>query len=82
MYTRDTRENFNHFDYFTGNLLRTWALQRATTLARTTYYYAGITTDYTLNMDDHRIFALAGFHRRKPIVDHGMYFLWRLRMLN
>jgi TonB-linked SusC/RagA family outer membrane protein len=63
--TRDTRENFNHFDYFTGNLLRTWALQRATTLARTTYYYAGITTDYTLNLDDHRIFALAGLSQEE-----------------
>lgn len=63
--TRDTRENFNHFDYFTGNLLRTWALQRATTMARTTYYYAGLTTDYTLAVGDHRLFALAGYSQEE-----------------
>ena len=63
--TRDTRENFNHFDYFTGNLLRTWALQRSTALARVTYYYAGLTTDYTLNLNDHRIFALAGYSQEE-----------------
>lgn len=63
--TRDTRENFNHFDYFTGNLLRTWALQRTTTMARTTYYYAGLTADYTLNINNHRIFALAGYSQEE-----------------
>jgi len=63
--TRDTRDNFNHFDYFTGNLLRTWALQRATVLTRTTYYYAGLTADYTLNLNDHRIFALAGYSQEE-----------------
>lgn len=62
---RDTRENFNHFDYFTGNLLRTWALQRTTTLARTTYYYVGATMDYTLNLNDHRIFALGGYSQEE-----------------
>lgn len=63
--TRDTRENFNHFDYFTGNLLRTWGIQRATTMARTTYYYAGLTADYTLNLGDHRVFALAGYSQEE-----------------
>jgi TonB-linked SusC/RagA family outer membrane protein len=63
--TRDTRENFNHFDYFTGNLLRTWALQRATTMARTTYYYAGLTADYTLDWGDHRLFALGGYSQEE-----------------
>jgi TonB-linked SusC/RagA family outer membrane protein len=63
--TRDTRENFNHFDYFTGALLRTWAVQRATTMARTTYYYAGLTADYTLNVGDHRLFALAGYSQEE-----------------
>lgn len=62
---RDTRENFNHFDYFTGNLLRTWGLQRSTSMARTTYYYAGATADYTLNLNNHRIFALAGYSQEE-----------------
>ncbi len=57
---RDTRDNFNHFEYETGNLLRTWALQRAVTLHRGSYYYVGLTADYTLNINDHRLFALAG----------------------
>jgi TonB-linked SusC/RagA family outer membrane protein len=63
--TRDTRENFNHFDYFTGNLLRTWALQRSPVLARSTYYYIGTTADYTINVGDHRIFALAGYSQEE-----------------
>lgn len=63
--TRDTRENFNHFDYFTGNLLRTWAIQRTTALARETYYFAGITADYTLNAGDHRVFALGGYSQEE-----------------
>jgi TonB-linked SusC/RagA family outer membrane protein len=63
--THDTRDNFDHFDFFTGNLLRTWALQRATGMARTTYYYAGVTTDYTLNINDHRVFALAGYSQEE-----------------
>ncbi|WP_316813724.1 TonB-dependent receptor [Pedobacter heparinus] len=64
---RDRRENFNHFDYFTGNLLRTWALQRTTNAdpARTTYYYVGATADYTLNIDNHRVFALAGYSQEE-----------------
>jgi len=63
--SRDRRENFNHFDYFTGNLLRTWALQRTNSMARTTYYYAGVTADYTLKFNDHRIFALAGYSQEE-----------------
>jgi TonB-linked SusC/RagA family outer membrane protein len=63
--TRDTRENFNHFDYFTGALLRTWALQRTPVLTRTTYYYVGMAADYTLNVGDHRVFALAGYSQEE-----------------
>ncbi|PST83925.1 SusC/RagA family TonB-linked outer membrane protein [Pedobacter yulinensis] len=62
---RDVRENFNHFDYYTGNLLRTWALQRANTMGRTTYYYVGSTLDYTLSKNNHRIFALAGYSQEE-----------------
>ncbi|MGV3508735.1 MAG: SusC/RagA family TonB-linked outer membrane protein, partial [Sphingobacteriaceae bacterium] len=64
---RDTRENFNHFDYVTGNLIRTWGHQRTTNAnpARTTYYYVGASADYTLNINDHRIFALAGYSQEE-----------------
>ncbi|MET4544571.1 TonB-linked SusC/RagA family outer membrane protein [Pedobacter africanus] len=63
--SRDTRENFNHFDYFTGALLRTWGIQRTNSMARTTYYYAGLAADYTLNVGDHRVFALAGYSQEE-----------------
>ncbi|WP_129715439.1 TonB-dependent receptor [Pedobacter sp. SYP-B3415] len=62
---RDIRENFNHFDYYTGNLLRTWGLQRTNTMGRTTYYYVGSTLDYTLNKGNHRVFALAGYSQEE-----------------
>lgn len=62
---RDTRNTYNFFDYYTGQLLQTWAMQRTVSSKRTTYYYLGATADYTLDMGDHSIFAMAGYSQEE-----------------
>jgi TonB-linked SusC/RagA family outer membrane protein len=62
---RDTRDSYNFFDYYTGQLLQTWTLQRTTSSARTTYYYLGANADYTLNLGDHQLFAMAGYSQEE-----------------
>jgi TonB-linked SusC/RagA family outer membrane protein len=63
--SRDTRNTYNHFDYYTGQLLQTWTMQRAVTSARSTYYYLGANADYTLTHGDHMIFAMAGYSQEE-----------------
>lgn len=62
---RDTRDSYNFFDYYTGQLLQTWTLQRTTSSARTTYYYLGANADYTLTMGDHLLYAMAGYSQEE-----------------
>lgn len=62
---RNTRDNTNFFDYYTGQLLRTWGTQRTTSMARTTYYYLAANADYTLDLDNHYIFAMAGYSQEE-----------------
>jgi TonB-linked SusC/RagA family outer membrane protein len=62
---RDSRDNYNFFDYYTGQLLQTWTLQRAVSQARSTYYYIGAYADYTLNLGDHMLFAMAGYSQEE-----------------
>ncbi|WP_205503773.1 SusC/RagA family TonB-linked outer membrane protein [Rufibacter psychrotolerans] len=62
---RTTRENTNFFDYYTGQLLRTWDTQREASMDRTTYYYMAANADYTLDLDDHYIFAMAGYSQEE-----------------
>lgn len=60
-----TRENYNFFDYYTGQLLQTWGQQRSYTLLRTTYYYLGANADYTLDVGKHHFFAMAGYSQEE-----------------
>ncbi|WP_205510195.1 TonB-dependent receptor [Longitalea arenae] len=62
---RDTRNTFNHFDYYTGQLLQTWTMQRAVTTTRSTYYYLGANADYTVTLGDHMLFAMAGYSQEE-----------------
>ncbi|HEX6431832.1 MAG TPA: SusC/RagA family TonB-linked outer membrane protein, partial [Niastella sp.] len=62
---RDTRNNYNFLDYYTGQLLQTWTMQRAVSSERTTYYYLGANADYTLTVGDHMIFAMAGYSQEE-----------------
>ncbi len=63
--SRYIRENFNHFDYYTGVLLRTWGLVRSAEQARSTYYFLGANADYTYNFDKHSVFAIAGYSQEQ-----------------
>ncbi|MBC9915197.1 TonB-dependent receptor [Chitinophaga varians] len=59
------RDNYNFFDYYTGQLLQTWTQQRAYTQARTTYYYIAANADYTLELKDHHFFLMAGYSQEE-----------------
>lgn len=58
--TRTKRDNFYFFDYYTGNLVQTWALQRTHEPARGTYYYASGSADYTFDVKKHHFFVMLG----------------------
>lgn len=62
---RYIRENFNHFDYYTGTILRTWGLVRSAGQSRSTYYFLGTNVDYTYIQDKHSIFAIGGYSQEK-----------------
>ncbi len=71
---RDTRNTYNFFDYYNGQLLQTWAMQRAVTANRTTYYYLGANADYTrLHRGGHTIFAMAGYSQEETNEGNGMF---------
>ena len=63
--TRATRDNYYFFDYFTGQLAQTWSVQRSVTLSRTTYYYAGVTADYTYDLKNHHFFVMGGYSQEE-----------------
>ncbi|WP_142688089.1 TonB-dependent receptor [Chitinophaga polysaccharea] len=63
--TRTTRDNYYFFDYYTGKLVQTWAVQRSASMARTTYYYAGVTADYTYDLKDHHFYLMGGYSQEE-----------------
>lgn len=59
---KQERDNFYFFDYYTNQLVQTWALQRnAYSETRDTYSYLSATADYSLNRGSHRVFAIGGY---------------------
>ncbi|MFX1706532.1 TonB-dependent receptor [Chitinophaga sp. CC14] len=63
--TRTTRDNYYFFDYYTGKLVQTWGVQRSATMGRTTYYYAGVTADYTYDLKDHHFYLMGGYSQEE-----------------
>lgn len=63
--TRSVRDNYNFFDYYTGQLLQNWKIQRSISLTRRTYYYLGATADYTFNVGDHHFYTMAGYSQEE-----------------
>ncbi|HVI49217.1 MAG TPA: TonB-dependent receptor [Chitinophaga sp.] len=59
------RDNYNFFDYYTGQLLQTWGQQRTYNQSRTTYYYIGANADYTLDVKDHHFFVMGGYSQEE-----------------
>ncbi|MBO9728855.1 MAG: TonB-dependent receptor [Chitinophaga sp.] len=74
--TRTTRDNYYFFDYYTGKLVQTWGVQRSASMARTTYYYAGVTADYTYDLKDHHFYVMGGYSQEE---NNGDY--WEVRSL-
>jgi TonB-linked SusC/RagA family outer membrane protein len=63
--TRTTRDNYYFFDYYTGKLVQTWGVQRSASMGRTTYYYAGVTADYTYDLKDHHFYLMGGYSQEE-----------------
>lgn len=76
---RIIRENFNHFDYHTGVLLRTWGLVRDAGQSRSTYYFLGANADYTIQRGAHNIFAIAGYSQEQR--NSGNWTIYALQSL-
>ncbi|TZF86300.1 TonB-dependent receptor (plasmid) [Pedobacter sp. BS3] len=56
------RDNYYFFDYYTNQLVQTWAVQRdAYSQTRDTYYYLAGSADYTLRANKHQVFAIGGY---------------------
>jgi len=68
--TRTTRDNYYFFDYYTGKLAQTWGVQRSASMARTTYYYAGVTADYTYDLKDHHFYVMGGYSQEENNSDY------------
>ncbi|TYP96234.1 TonB-linked SusC/RagA family outer membrane protein [Sphingobacterium allocomposti] len=73
----NVRENFNHFNYYTGVLLRTWGLQREASQSRSTYYFVGLNADYTLNRDKHSVYGILGYSQEQR--NQGDWTVYALR---
>ncbi len=59
---KQNRDNFYFFDYYSKQLVQTWAVQRNSySDKRDTYLYMSGAVDYTKRLDKHYIFALGGF---------------------
>lgn len=57
---KQERHASNFFDYDNGQLICTWNNYFSAETSRSSYYYVGGTVDYTVNLDKHRIFLIAG----------------------
>lgn len=63
---KQKRDNFYFFDYYTKQLVQTWAVQRdAYSETRDTYLYMSGMLDYNKTFNQHNIFAMGGFSMEK-----------------
>lgn len=73
---RTTRDNYYFFDYYSGKLVQTWGVDRGASMGRTTYYYAGVTADYTYDLKDHHFYIMGGYSQEENNSDY-----WDVRSL-
>src|SRR5690606_6935583 len=59
------RENFTHFDYYTGVLLRNWGLLRDASQSRSSYYFLGLNADYTYRNEEHSLYGILGYSQEQ-----------------
>jgi TonB-linked SusC/RagA family outer membrane protein len=59
---KQNRDNFYFFDYYTKQLVQTWAVQRnAYSETRDTYLFLSAAADYSRQFGKHNVFAMGGF---------------------
>ncbi len=74
--TRDSRETYNFFDFFSGQLVQTWGQARASVMSRTTYYYLSASADYTRRIGKHHFFGMAGYSQEQN--NSGSWDVWSI----
>ncbi|MDD4192777.1 MAG: SusC/RagA family TonB-linked outer membrane protein, partial [Mangrovibacterium sp.] len=74
--TNEKRDEFNYFDYETGQLLSTFKTVRGSSQGRSSYYFIGGNLDYTLEKDDHRLFTIAGYNQE--LTNSGAWDEWSM----
>lgn len=62
---KGTSSAYNFFDYTSNAFLQTWGSSNSISKGRASYYYIGGTLEYTLNLDKHRLFAIAGYNQEE-----------------
>lgn len=63
---KQKRDNFYFFDYYTKQLVQTWAVQRdAYSETRDTYLFMSTMLDYNKSLYKHNIYAMGGFSMEK-----------------
>ena len=73
----NVRENFTHFDYYTGVLLRNWNLQRDADQSRSSYYFVGLNADYTYRSNGHSLYGILGYSQEQR--NQGHWTIYALR---
>lgn len=63
---KQKRDNFYFFDYYTKQLVQTWAVQRdAYSETRDTYLFMSTMLDYNKSFNQHNVYAMGGFSMEK-----------------
>lgn len=73
---RTRRDNYNFFDFYTGQLMQTWGQQRTTSMQRTTYYYLAGSAEYTYDIGDHHLYIIGGYSQEKN--NSGAWDAWAI----
>lgn len=74
--TKESREAYNFFDYTSGSFLETWGSAYGASKDRSSYYYLGGTAEYTLDRNNHRLFAIAGYNQE--LTNSGDWDQWSM----
>lgn len=74
--TKETREAYNFFDYDSDAFLATWGAAYGASKGRSSYYYLGGTAEYTLDLNKHRLFAIAGYNQE--LTNDGDWDQWSM----
>ena len=74
--TTEEREAYNFFDYNSDSFLETWAAAHNASKGRSSYYFLGGTAEYTLELNKHRLFTIAGYNQE--LTNSGDWDQWAM----